>query len=202
MSGPYPTSVTLVSGRHDANEILFVAGAFLPCSYNSVDLVSRSVKVKKEIYLTPFIAFSFLFNIQYCDRKMPLIEISQASPNTLFWIALDEAGFKLAKKFFDKHHVDFEKPIYKEVRKLNLSHQKMPPYPYLQKRIWMGILDEILSYRHEYMKIRSLAERHEFLLKHISLPSEAKSYVEWMQTVKEIMSPWKKVIEDIQSDWS
>jgi hypothetical protein len=206
MSGPYYTSVTLVSGRGDANEILYVCGAFVHCGYNSLYLVSRNAKNKKgkAINLAPFIILHFLFPIDYMDTviRSPLLEIGQASPNTLFWIALDESGFNLAKSFFHKRNIDFCKPIYKDVKKVNLIDSKIPHYPYLSKRVWTSLLDEILSYRHEYIKIRNPIERRKFLLRHLHLSPEVKAYVEWIETVKEIMLPWKKVIQDIQSDWS
>lgn len=204
MSGPYPTSVTLVSGRGDANEILYVCGAFVHCSYNSLYLVSRNTRAEKALNLAPFIILDLLFPIDYLDAvlKQPILKVEQASPSTLFWIALDESGYSLAQRFFYKHRIDFAKPVYKNVKKLNRIDSKIPPYPYLSKKVWMNLLDQILLYRHKCIRIRNPVERREFLLKHIHLPPEVDIYIKWMEAVKEIMRPWKKIIQDIQSDWS
>ncbi|MBI5703916.1 MAG: hypothetical protein ACOYYF_16220 [Chloroflexota bacterium] len=204
MSGPYPTSVTLVSGREDANEILYVCGAFVHYSYNSLDLISRNAEAEKALNLAPFLILDFLFPMDYLDAviKLPLLKVEQASPNTLFWIALDESGYNLAKRFFYKHRIDFAKPVYKNVKKLNHIGGKIPPYPYLSKKVWMNLLDGILLYRHERRRIRNSIERREFLLKRLHLSPEVEAYVEWMNTVEEIMLPWRRIIQEIQSDWS
>ncbi len=209
--GRYGASIAMISGQGNGAEIVVAASLFLqmqaPSTY--ITPISKNHNVRDEFLLALSI-FSYREYSHYSSPKDKwcidkFIEPNEnATKSGLFWLALDEQGYSIAKELFLKNGLLPDELIYRSVRKLNLLEKVVPPYPLTDtsSEFWLQIRAELYRVAWERRRVKSLKGRRKLFDNSVQMSSTEKEFHSWFKSLYESLAPWKEIIGNMNYDWS
>jgi hypothetical protein len=212
MSGPYSFTITVISGQDNSGLLVSGASAFLYRGWMSIDPISTNKNLLEELYLCLdifskrgcFVQQPDEAHARYFAKRIDTDFVNYSISAGLFWIALDEQGYSLAKELFAQQHGLPDEKVYKSVCKLNLVAQPMPPYPEtaVSTEFWRQIYGKLNRIDWDLHSIKPQKERWKLFEQYMPMTAIEKEYYSWYKLLHDNLLPWRDTIGRIQSDWS